>query len=278
MTPLRCYNCGSDQHGEFAEENGFSLVRCSHCGLLYVENPPSREAISQAHVQGRHDGSKELDTTGSFDRSKICRYLDVLGDLFGGRPHRARSWLDVGCGHGEFMLAVRQFSGGAIAVEGSEPNEQKRRSAIAHGLRVSFHDLDAHSKTYDVISLLNVYSHLPDPPAFLTSLKRLLTPGGELILETGDSAGLSAKEHHRPFYLPDHLSFASEAIVVAILERLGFEIVAVRKYPFPPFEWLGLVRELVKTFVPSRESGLRYYLRRQKYSQLDMYIRARLKP
>ena len=35
----------------------------------------------------------------------------------------------------------------------------------------------------------------------------------------------------RPFYLPDHLSFASESIIIRILERLGFEILSVKKYP-----------------------------------------------
>jgi SAM-dependent methyltransferase len=174
------------------------------------------------------------------------------------------------------MLAVQRWSGGATLVEGTEPNERKRRSAAERGLHVDFHDLATHARTYDVISLLNVYSHLPDPPAFLQSLKRVLNPGGELVLETGDSAGLSARDHHRPFFLPDHLSFASEKIVIEILERLGFKIERITKYPLVQFEWGPFVRELLKAMLPGRRSDLRYYVWRRRYSQIDMFIRARL--
>ena len=277
MAAACCYNCGSNQSFGYAEENGYALVRCNGCGLIYVANPPTPDEISQAHMQGRHGGRQEIDTTGRFDARKVAHYLSVLSDLFGDEYCSAKTWLDVGCGHGEFMLAVQRWSNNTILIEGTEPNERKRRSAAAHGLHVEFHDLATHARTYDVISLLNVYSHLPDPPAFLQVVRRLLSPGGELVLETGDSAGLCARDHHRPFFLPDHLSFASEKIVVDILERVGFKIQRIAKYPLVHFEWGPFARELLKATLPWRRSALRYYIQRRRYSQTDMFIRARLR-
>ena len=66
-----CYNCGSDKRIFYAEENGFSLVKCSECGLLYLKERPDDAEISQAHKQGKHTGLKQLDTTGMFDQEKI---------------------------------------------------------------------------------------------------------------------------------------------------------------------------------------------------------------
>jgi len=248
MERAQCYNCGSDQHSYYAEENGFVLVKCSGCGLLFVEKPPSNESITQAHRQGVHRGTGALDVTGHYDAAKVPFYLEVLRDMFG-ELREPRSWLDVGCGHGEFMTALEVFGQGRIQATGSEPNDRKREAARARSLNVSYFDLESHSATYDVISLLNVYSHLPDPPALIASFARLLNPGGELLIETGDTAHFSAADHFRPFYLPDHLSFASEEIVRGILDRAGYDIVNVHKYPLvkPTVRRIG--KELAKLII-----------------------------
>lgn len=276
MKTKGCYYCGTGQHSFYAEENGFTLVKCSGCGLLYVDNRPDDDQISQAHKQGKHTGIKELDVTGVFSPGRLKVYRKVLDDLFGGDLGNHRTWLDVGCGHGEFMLAVKRYAGGKVDVVGTEPNIHKQASARRKGLNVDYFDLETHAGRYDVISLLNVYSHLPDPPRFLESLKRLLNPGGELIVQTGDTADFSAAEHYRPFSLPDHLSFASQAIVEGILERLGFEVVSTRKYPYVRLELGSLLKEIIKALLPHFSSRLRYYVKWKKYSATDMYIRARM--
>jgi SAM-dependent methyltransferase len=274
MKITKCYYCGSDHNTFFAEENGFSLVKCDSCGLLFMENLPEHAEIMEAHKQGKHSGVKELDVTGRFSPVKISQYLEVLKDLYSGDVDRINTWLDVGCGHGEFMVAVEKYSSGKIAVKGTEPNISKQESARTRGLDVSYFDIATHEGKYDVVSMLNVYSHLPDPPAFIQELKRLLNPNGELILETGDTASLPVKDHYRPFYLPDHISFASEKIVVGILEQQNFEILEIRKYPFMRRDLRSIAKELIKVFLPQYKSKLMYCF--SKY-RTDMFIRARLK-
>jgi SAM-dependent methyltransferase len=277
MKIASCYYCGSGQNVFYGQENGFTLVKCSGCGLLFLKDRPDDTDISQAHKQGRHSGNKKFDVTGAFSPGSIPHYLDILDDIFKGDMAKQQTWLDVGCGHGEFMQAVLNYSAGGVTVTGTDPNSGKQQSARQRGLNVEFFDLETHEKTYDMISLLNVYSHLPDPEAFLLSLKNLLKPGGELLLETGDTADLSAQDHYRPFYLPDHLSFASESIVVGILERLGFEIISINKYPFERFRLEIFIRESIKFFLPGYQSRLRYYWKWRLYSRTDMFIRAKIK-
>ncbi len=254
---MDCYSCGRGERTFYAEENGFTLVKCDGCGLIYLVDRPADHEISEAHRQGRHGGSRELDVTGRFNT--------------------AATWLDVGCGHGEFLAAIQEYSGGRIAPRGTEPNVRKQESARAKGLDARFFDIESHEERYDGLSLLNVFSHLPDPPAFLASLRKLLEPGGELLLETGDTAHFAAADHYRPFHLPDHLSFASESIVVGILERLDFEIINIKKYPFVGLDLKSFAREAVKALLPRYDSRLRYYRKWKTYSRTDMFIRARLK-
>jgi 2-polyprenyl-3-methyl-5-hydroxy-6-metoxy-1,4-benzoquinol methylase len=278
MKITNCYNCGSKQNDHYAEENGYLLVKCKGCGLLFVENRPDDEEITEAYKQGKHEGEKELDVTGRFNFLKISRYSKVLKELYPDDPDldHVKKWLDVGCVHGEFMVAIKKMSRDKVKINGSEPNIYKQESARKRGLDVGFFDLATHKQKYDVVSLLSVYSHLPYPPQFLDLLKTLLNPGGEILLETGDTAGLTADEHPRPFLLPGHLSFASEAIIVGILERAGFEILKVKKFPILERSLKSLGIEIVKAFLPNYRSRLKYFIS-GNIPRTDMYIRARIK-
>jgi SAM-dependent methyltransferase len=280
MQMVRCYNCQSNKNTFYASENSFNLVKCDECGLLFVNPRPNDEEISRAHKVGVHRGSEELHMTGSFSLSKISIYKDIFKDIYGDDFCLDNiSWLDIGCGHGEFLLALQQVGGGRIIAKGIEPNVHKQKSAQERGLDVSNFELDEHNEKYDVISLLNVYSHLSDPPKTILGWKKLLKPGGEIILETGDTALLSSKDHYKPFYLPDHLSLASEDIVTDILKRIGFDIICIKKYPYLNLkrDLFSVIKEVIKTAIPNKNFRLKYILKYNLYAKTDMFIRAKLK-
>jgi len=284
MIDVTCYNCDSDESEFYAEENGYTLVRCPSCGLLYVNPRPDQHEIDQAHQCGVHQGESELDVNRGFSPLQYESYLGKLRDLFGPElAQRESRWLDIGCGCGELLAALQQISNGRVRATGLEPNRNKRRTARERGLEVRTFAIEDHDQRYDFISLLNVYSHLPSPPDFLARCRDLLRPGGELLLETGDTAHLPPEEHYRPFQLPDHISFASETILVSLLQRCGFDVRTVLTYPAFPFRH-SLVRvalEGVKLLVPGLPSRFRTILRDHRKSRryiTDMYIRAVLRP
>lgn len=241
---VACYVCGERHHQPWAEENGFSAVRCGGCGLVYVNPRPTRAVISRAAQSGLHEGAVTQDETGRRDSRKISLFRGRLAALFEAREleRRGGRWLDVGCGFGEFLEALGLESAGALDVLGSEPNERKAAAARARGLDVSFRDLAAEPSGYGFISLLNVFSHVPEPPELLRQLRALLEPGGELVLETGNWAELERPQITDRLHLPDHLSFASEALLRRLLEANGFEVLRVLRYPmFKP----SLLRRLL---------------------------------
>ncbi len=277
-----CYNCGEGRADYYARENGYTLVRCVTCGLLYVNPRPELEDMASATQVGVHVGEQELNTTGHFNPFRVRAYRGVLRDLYGSDLfQQQRRWLDLGCGHGEFLMALGRYGRGKVSARGYEPNAQKMRGAYSRGLSVS----DVYPKdgeaSLDVVSALNVYSHLDDPSKEIARWARLLAPGGELVLRTGDTAHMPASSHPRPFHLPDHLSFASERIVTGILHGSGFEVVAVRKYPLLPLSADLLALETAKAFMPGRTSRLRQMLNprcRSDDCRIDMWIRARFSP
>jgi len=70
---------------------------------------------------GQHRGQRTIDTTGRFSRAKVASYAAVLPKLFSDSPPRG-SWLDIGCGHGEFLVALKAFCGEQLIARGTEPN------------------------------------------------------------------------------------------------------------------------------------------------------------
>jgi len=268
---VTCYNCKSTSSSIYAEENGYKLVKCDQCGLLYVNPRPGKEEMSEATMSGLHKGEKNINVTEVFKPEKVKHYLSILSDIYGSEvPSDKKCWMDIGCGNGELLLALSKYFTQNIDAKGIEPNVHKQQVAKGKGLNVGFYDLLSVNEKYDTISILNVYSHLPDPVEAFTNWHKLLKPGGELLIETGDSAHLSYDEHHKPFYLPDHLSFANEQIVTSILQRTGYEVVGIKKYRYH-MGMLATAKDLIL-----------FLLRKKKYlfstfnkRPTDMWIRAK---
>ena len=76
-----CYNCNSSESSPYAVENGFSLVKCAGCGLLYVTPRPSDDELAKSHECGVHQGDAELDMTGRFRDQLIPSYIEKAGSL-----------------------------------------------------------------------------------------------------------------------------------------------------------------------------------------------------
>jgi len=139
-------------------------------------------------------------------------------------------WLDVGAGYGEFIEAAQAALPSGSKVSGIEPMTSKAAAAQARGLNVSSARLEDLDGTYDAISLINVFSHIPDFTSFGAHLKRLIRPHGLLFIETGNAADLpSRREYPDILYLPDHLVFGGDAQITKILANLGFTVEAIEK-------------------------------------------------
>ncbi len=275
----RCPVCGGDRATPYAEENGFQLVRCAGCGVLHVTPRPDPETTAAAHQYGLHRGDTTLAITGRYRPDRIGRYRRILTDIYGtALPRPTATWVDIGCGHGEFLTALVRFGPDDLTAIGLEPNLTKARGCVERGLDVRSTDLGQVDGEFDGISLLNVFSHLQDPGGFLASCVERLAPGGELLLETGDTAGLSAEEHPRPFYLPDHLLFADETIVRRILDQVGLEVVSVHHYSAATAVPVQVAREWQRAIrgrrVPPVIGATRRWVRERR-RRIDMYIRTR---
>lgn len=220
-----CPLCANDNGTPWAKENGYSTLRCGNCGLLYVSPRPSDDEINEANKVGVHRSEEgTLDVRARQQSSKVTYYQAIFSEMFG-REFATRStvdWLDVGAGYGEVVAAVQALAPAGSNVCGIEPMEPKVRGAQALGLPVTSRKLDEVTEQFDVISLINVYSHIPDFLGFGAALVAKLRPGGVLFVETGNVGDLKTRdEFPDKLYLPDHLVFSGVGQMRLTFEKLG---------------------------------------------------------
>jgi SAM-dependent methyltransferase len=271
LEDVACLACGSSDRTPWATEAGFTAWRCSQCRLVYVSPRPVAEARSEASRTGSHereDGT--LEVTGAYSRPREVSLLLRLARLYGLRSLRStpRRWLDVGCGHGELLVALGRLLPEGSTIVGVEPNDAKRANAVARGLdvRCSIDDVDGE---FDVLSLMNVYSHLPDPVGALGELASRLGSTGELLLETGNAADLVDRAAYPgSLDLPDHLSFVGESQLTSILGSIGFDVVRLDRVRLDGI--VGTAWEIVRGGGGSSRWRLPF-----RSSFRDLYVRAR---
>jgi 2-polyprenyl-3-methyl-5-hydroxy-6-metoxy-1,4-benzoquinol methylase len=153
-----------------------------------------------------------------------------------GAPPRV---LDVGCGEGYFTA---QLARAKAAVVGVDVSAEALRRARARHPQLELQAIDAGGSwplpdaSFDLVWAGEVIEHVADTAAWLSEVRRVLRPRGQLLLSTPAhgrvamlALALSGSRFDRHFDpLSDHLRFYSARALRRLLEDFGFEDVDVR--------------------------------------------------
>jgi SAM-dependent methyltransferase len=105
--------------------------------------------------------------------------------------HGSISVLDVGCGNG--AAVTRHLSAVADRVLGIDMHDPSIKWAKdrfeREGLRFSNTPIEEVTGTYDAIVFADVLEHVRSPQAFLNAARRLLTPGGRVLVTIPNGYG-----------------------------------------------------------------------------------------
>ncbi|MBI3079602.1 MAG: class I SAM-dependent methyltransferase, partial [Deltaproteobacteria bacterium] len=148
-----------------------------------------------------------------------------------GRPGRI---LDIGVGRAKFLATLSDWGWEVYGTEFSEASARFAREQL--GLRVAIGDVAVAGHkdgSFDVITLWHVLEHLRDPAGTLRECRRLLRPGGFLVVAVPNADSLEARLSGAAWFhldVPRHLHHFSERALRRILADLGCPVRRVRHF------------------------------------------------
>lgn len=211
---FRCTHSGYGHHPQ--------IVECCHCGLVYANPRWPAEFVLGAYtaVEDETYVQERLGREITF-RNHLQRLERVAG------PPDGRRLLDAGAYIGVFVEVATAAGWQAMGVE---PSEWAAAEAQRRGLDVrvgTMDSVDLSDASFDVVTMWDVIEHVVDPAAELERARRLLRPGGWLVVHTMDiDAPIARLMGPRwPWLMDMHLYYFSGRTLGRMLTEHGYEVV-----------------------------------------------------
>jgi 2-polyprenyl-3-methyl-5-hydroxy-6-metoxy-1,4-benzoquinol methylase len=220
-----CYVCNSINVTIAYEDSIYRVLRCSNCGLHFVNPIPTYKDVTSHHSDILY---KEGSDIIQIEKQKV-RAMITAGEiitLFRKRRISGNRLLDIGCGYGFFLKNLSRYK---WEVYGCEQNINAKEYAEKMGLTI-YQDLKHENlwreDFYDVITLWNVLEHLDDPFKLLCECQRLLRKGGVIIVRVPNVflEHILWRRGKYPNYMqiPLHLFGFTIPSLISLLRRAGF--------------------------------------------------------
>jgi SAM-dependent methyltransferase len=226
----RCPFCANPQTTTWCQtrdEGGedYFVRMCQACGTAFLWPHPSEAALIRAYA-GDYYGAGDT----KFNPS-VERFRDFFSSSRARRLTRGLEAgshiLDVGCGDGRLLRSFQRV--GRFDLHGIElPGRAAERAAGTPGIQIHLGTLAAANlpaASFDLITLVHVYEHLPEPRDTLDRLANLLRPGGRLFLSFPNITSWQTRVFKGDwFHLdpPRHLSLVPPRVVASHLASRGF--------------------------------------------------------
>jgi SAM-dependent methyltransferase len=224
MEAVHCPICEASQGIPLHREGTFQMVRCPSCQFIYLNPRPTEESLFQFYQRYLPEEGSSIE---SWQKMMGPVFQRAMGEIL---RHRAEGkLLDVGTGFGFFPAEMKSRGWEVVGVEISEMAMDYARDIF--GLTVLPGPLEKvgfPEDHFDVVTAFYLIEHLPDPMAFLKECRRIIKPGGLLILRYPHTTPIKNmlrlfRIDNRLYDLPAHLSDFSPTTIARCLDRAGFE-------------------------------------------------------
>ncbi|HPB25456.1 MAG TPA: methyltransferase domain-containing protein [Bacteroidales bacterium] len=249
-----CGNNDLEKHLEtedyFLTHERFTIVKCPHCGLQFVNPRPSTDEIAK-YYKSENYISHSTQQKGWLDKiyARVRKKNHQKKFKLISKYKQAGAILDIGCATGEFLDFFQKKGWKTCGVE---PNEDARKFAAAtYNLDVSDEAglAQLKEKTFDVISMWHVMEHVHDVNERAAQLYRLLKYDGIAVIALPNPNSKDAalyKNFWAGYDLPRHLFHFTAKTIEKLFDKHGFRLVEKIPMVFDAF-YISLVSEKYKT-------------------------------
>lgn len=239
-----CQLCGAASERLIATQNAYRVVRCERCSFVYVNPRPDSDTLARLYLKYLPDKMADPLAWDSYMRDIFSNAAEVISRH---KPGKGRL-IDIGCGYGFFLAEMKRRGGWQL--QGMDVSSTAVGYAASQGFDVTQATLETaklKDNAYDAVTMFYVLEHVTDPSGVLAEVKRILKPGGMLLLRVPHTTpiveflnlfGIKNNLYDPPF----HLSDFSKATIRRFLEQAGFTGIhtSIGGFTRPPEFFKGL--------------------------------------
>jgi SAM-dependent methyltransferase len=219
--------------------NTFTFKRALPSGLLYLDPRPTDSELGTIYPKDYEPYRFEsLPPLVRLARDRVQKSkVDYIRSIIGSRA----KIIDIGCGNGKLLRLMRRFGPTDWELHANDLNHEAIEGLRAdritpHSCRAEEIALDAH---FDLIILNQVIEHFADVHGLLATARRLLAPGGVLLIETPSIDGLDSNLFGRSYWggyhFPRHFYLFNEGSLIRLCEEHGFTATRASYLASPAF-------------------------------------------
>jgi 2-polyprenyl-3-methyl-5-hydroxy-6-metoxy-1,4-benzoquinol methylase len=237
-----CNLCGGTRHRKVLSSGHCTFVRCADCGLVFQNPQPVFGDLKRRYAQDYFEYELQNEEN-FFGLMKLglqdIRFFELTSGL---NPAR---FLDVGCATGMLIEYLRDrgwsVQGVELCRESAEYGIRTKKLDIFVG---TLEEAGFPDSSFPVVHFSHLIEHVPDPRAFLAEVRRILSPGGYVVVVTPNIDGLQARLFREQWRsaIADHLTLFSKTTLRKTLLQTGFEILKT-------VTWGGLAKGSVPGFL-----------------------------
>jgi 2-polyprenyl-3-methyl-5-hydroxy-6-metoxy-1,4-benzoquinol methylase len=226
LNPRKCPSCQVDRYMTVMNKDGFNIVKCLNCALVYVseilderfydDTYSSEKYASVVAKLGFESHVYRKERFGAERVSKLAEFWNAI---------EFPSFLDVGCSTGFVVHAAAEIG---WAAKGIDLNTHAIEfGKVNYGLSLSSENFFEIDGCFDFIGMYDVLEHVTNPSTFLENAYQHLKQNGciHIYVPNWNSASRYVLGAHSHFIWPSHhLTYFTPGTLTKMMQSTGFEV------------------------------------------------------
>ena len=246
MTARACPTCAATDHTvwDAYSPEPWQLVQCSDCGLTYLQNPVTYEALEEDFAWEKTYETKKAQSKGSTPLSPYIRKIRNALGMYRSKDASFRKWfndghvLDVGCGWGQRIAAPMTPYGIELSNSMQEVADNRMRAAGGYCLHGAGAEAiwDFPEGQFDGIVMFSYLEHETEVTRVLKGAHRALKATGGVFIRVPNFGSLNRRvigPKWCGFRYPDHVNYFTLDTLRDTATRCGFRMELVNKITLP---------------------------------------------
>ncbi|MDB5266915.1 MAG: hypothetical protein JWN89_730 [Parcubacteria group bacterium] len=211
----------------------FDIFKCPACGLLETLPPLTQSEVGPLYTN--HYPYNDVDPkkirTGFkpelTERERFHNWLRGNHRIHYMLPPGTGRVLDVGCGDGRSLLQLEALGYEACGIEADE-NIRRIKDELRLDIYIgTIEDYPSLPEKFDIIIANQLVEHIVDLESFMNAARKLLTPGGTIIISTPNAGSLQRKLFGRAWvnwHIPYHQQIFTKGSLQILLQKHEFKV------------------------------------------------------